>query len=73
MLRVDAGGDPAFGELLRRVREVTLGAYGRQDLPFESLVAELVPERDLSYAPLFQVMVVLQNAPAGVLSLPGLT
>jgi alpha-ketoglutarate-dependent taurine dioxygenase len=71
-LRTDLRGDPSFAELLARVRDTTLGAYAHQDLPFERLVDALKLPRELSYAPVFQVKLFLDNTPQVALEVPGL-
>jgi amino acid adenylation domain-containing protein len=56
VLRMNMGGDPTFRELLKQTKEVALAAYSHQHLPFEKLVTEMQPQRDLSYSPMYQVM-----------------
>lgn len=72
VLRTDLSGNPSFRELLNRVRVITLEAYAHQDLPFEQLVKELKPKRELGRSPLFQIKFMLENEPAAPLALEGL-
>ncbi|MGZ6529974.1 MAG: condensation domain-containing protein, partial [Tumebacillaceae bacterium] len=72
VMRTDLSGNPSFRELVRRLRDVALGAYTHQDLPFEKLVEELHPERDMSHSPLFQAMFAMQNHASQTLQLNGL-
>lgn len=72
VLRTRVSGTFTFRELLRQVREVALGAYEHQDLPFEKLVEELQPERHLNRNPLFQVVFALHDGLAPTMKLPGL-
>jgi amino acid adenylation domain-containing protein len=72
VIRMRFRDNPSFEALLSRVHDLTLEAQSNQDTPFERLVEELAPKRDLSYHPLFQIAFVLHNLPDEKLELPGL-
>jgi amino acid adenylation domain-containing protein len=73
-VRVQLGEDPSVAQLLAQVKASTVAAYGHQDLPFEQVVEALRPPRSMSYSPIFQATLSLNNVPASAeLSLPGLT
>jgi len=73
VLRTRLSQNVSFRQLLEQVREAALGAYANQDLPFELVVEELNPRRDLNRTPLFQVFFNYLNFADGKISLPGLT
>jgi non-ribosomal peptide synthetase component F len=73
VLRVDLSGDPTFGTVLRRVRDVALAGYDHQDAPFEAVVDDLNPSRDPGHSPLFQVIFSVQDERGRALDLPGIT
>jgi amino acid adenylation domain-containing protein len=73
VLRHQLDGEMSFSELLANVRQSALEAYAHQEIPFEKVVEALQPERNMSYAPIFQVMFSLQNTPSSTLSMTGVT
>ncbi len=73
VLRTELGGEQSFVHVLRRVREVCLDAYAHQEAPFERIVEELQPQREMSHNPLFQLFFSLQNAPLPRIDLPELS
>ncbi len=72
VMRADFSEKPAFKDLLKQVKEDNLGAQDHQDIPFETLVEALQPERDMSHSPFFQTMFVLNNAPVEKLNIAGM-
>jgi len=72
VMRTDFSGNPSFRQLLARIRELALHAYANQDMPFDRLVMELDPDRQVNKTPLFQALFALQNLPDSLWDLPGL-
>jgi non-ribosomal peptide synthetase component F len=72
-MRTSLAHDPTFAELLERVRDVSLGAFVHQELPFDKVVEALRPERDMGRNPLFQILFGLNNSPPPDMTLPGLS
>src|SRR5258708_20455553 len=72
-LRTVLSGDPTFNQLLQRVKATALDAYDHRELPFEKLVEELRPERNLSYTPLFQILFAVQGSPVAIEHVAGIT
>ncbi|MCU0643016.1 MAG: condensation domain-containing protein, partial [bacterium] len=73
VMRADLSGNPTIRDLLKRVKNVAVGAYGHQDIPFETLVEKLQPERDMAISPFFQVMFVHLDTTTQTLKLPDIT
>ncbi|HEY9116149.1 MAG TPA: amino acid adenylation domain-containing protein [Bacteroidales bacterium] len=72
VLRTDLSGNPTFKEVLDRIQKTSIESFEHQEIPFETLVAKLVTQRDTKRSPLFQIMFVLENATEGYLHLDGL-
>jgi natural product biosynthesis luciferase-like monooxygenase protein len=72
LMRTDLSGDPTVKELLIRVRDMSLGAFEHREMPYEKLVEELQPQRNLSFDPICQVYFALQNMPTAPLKLSGI-
>ncbi|PKV11645.1 non-ribosomal peptide synthetase [Xanthomonas prunicola] len=71
-LRIDLSADPSVAALLAQVRAIALAAQDHQDLPFEQVIEALNPSRSMAHAPLYQVVLAMQNTPQEDLTLPGL-
>jgi len=70
VLRTDLSGDPSFVEVLSRIREVALGAYAHQEIPFEKLVEAIRPDREIGHSPFFQILFDYRKTPPNMTALP---